>query len=76
MGAIISILGFGSLGVVRGSLAAWFQSLMYGGYTPAGGVFAKLTSMGMLEGWIVSPFTTGVSGLAMGVLDYARRLVS
>ncbi|MBW0493248.1 hypothetical protein O181_032963 [Austropuccinia psidii MF-1] len=30
-----------------GSLAATFQSAMYGGFTPAGGVFANLTSMGM-----------------------------
>ncbi|MCJ1455614.1 hypothetical protein MMC28_005969 [Mycoblastus sanguinarius] len=29
-------------------LAAAFQSSIYGGLTPAGGVFAKLTSMGML----------------------------
>lgn len=31
-----------------GSAAAYFQSWMYGGFTPAGGIFATLTSMGML----------------------------
>lgn len=31
-----------------GSLAAAFQSWMYGGFTPAGGIFATLTSMAML----------------------------
>ncbi|KAK3898224.1 hypothetical protein C8A05DRAFT_38196 [Staphylotrichum tortipilum] len=41
-------LGFGPAGVVAGSLAAAFQAFMYGGFTPAGGIFATLTSMGML----------------------------
>jgi hypothetical protein len=31
-----------------GSAAAYFQSWMYGGFTPAGGIFATLTSMAML----------------------------
>lgn len=30
------------------TLAAAFQSWAYGGFTPAGGIFATLTSMGML----------------------------
>lgn len=30
------------------SLAAGFQGWMYGGFTPAAGLFATLTSMGML----------------------------
>ena len=34
------------------TLAAAFQSWAYGGLTPAGGVFATLTSMGML-GYLV-----------------------
>jgi hypothetical protein len=29
-------------------MAAGFQSWMYGGFTPAGGVFAVLTSIGMI----------------------------
>lgn len=33
---------------IPGSLAAAFQSYMYGAFTPAGGIFATLTSMGML----------------------------
>ena len=31
-----------------GTLAAAFQSIVYGGLTPAGGLFATLQSMGML----------------------------
>ena len=34
---------------------------MYGGFTPAGGVFATLTSLGML-GWMI-PVHTGVSAV-------------
>ncbi|CAG8071951.1 unnamed protein product [Penicillium salamii] len=45
---IIMVLGFGPFGIVLGSLAAGFQSFMYGGFTPAGGIFATLTSMAML----------------------------
>ncbi|KAJ5673624.1 hypothetical protein N7507_002751 [Penicillium longicatenatum] len=45
---IFLCLGFGPVGIVPGSLAAAFQSWMYGGFTPAGGIFATLTSMAML----------------------------
>ncbi|CAG8947300.1 unnamed protein product [Penicillium salamii] len=45
---LIMVLGFGPSGIVLGSLAAGFQSFMYGGFTPAGGIFATLTSMAML----------------------------
>ncbi|RYP69740.1 hypothetical protein DL771_005942 [Monosporascus sp. 5C6A] len=38
----------GFANVTQGSLAAAFQSSMYGGFTPAGGLFATLTSLGML----------------------------
>ncbi|KAH7333647.1 hypothetical protein B0J17DRAFT_676280 [Rhizoctonia solani] len=41
-------LGFGPVGVIGGSLAAWFQSAVYGAFTPAGGLFAVMTSVGML----------------------------
>ncbi|CAE6335854.1 unnamed protein product [Rhizoctonia solani] len=40
--------GFGSKGVIAGSIAAWFQSVVYGAFTPAGGFFAIMTSVGML----------------------------
>ena len=33
---------------LSGSLAAAFQGLMYGAFTPAGGIFATLTSIAML----------------------------
>ncbi|KDN44605.1 hypothetical protein RSAG8_05370, partial [Rhizoctonia solani AG-8 WAC10335] len=40
--------GFGRRGVLAGSIAAWFQSVVYGAFTPAGGFFAIMTSVGML----------------------------
>jgi len=44
---LLLTLGFGPAGIVVGSLAAAFQSFMYGGFTPAGGIFATLTMVGM-----------------------------
>ncbi|KAF4507693.1 hypothetical protein G6O67_004165 [Ophiocordyceps sinensis] len=44
---LIMCLGFGPIGIGIGTLAASFQSFMYGGFTPAGGIFATLTSMAM-----------------------------
>ncbi|KAK3376832.1 hypothetical protein B0T24DRAFT_665702 [Lasiosphaeria ovina] len=41
-------LGFGPVGVGAGSAAAVFQSWAYGAWTPAGGIFATLTSMAMI----------------------------
>ncbi|KAI2637536.1 hypothetical protein GGS21DRAFT_483911 [Xylaria nigripes] len=46
--AIFLAFGFGLGGIVAGMLAPAFQSYMYGGFTPAGGIFATLTSMAML----------------------------
>ncbi|KZL70504.1 hypothetical protein CT0861_09590 [Colletotrichum tofieldiae] len=54
-------LGFGPVGVGAGTLAAAFQSFMYGGFTPAGGVFATLTSMAMLG--TMMPWAVGIAGL-------------
>ncbi|KAJ0120876.1 uncharacterized protein J7T55_015612 [Diaporthe amygdali] len=45
---IILVIGFGPAGVIAGTAAAAFQSFMYGGFTPAGGLFATLTSMAMV----------------------------
>ncbi|KAE8446708.1 hypothetical protein EG329_011752 [Mollisiaceae sp. DMI_Dod_QoI] len=39
--------GFGRAGVRGSSLASWFQSRRYGGYTPKGGFFANSTSASM-----------------------------
>lgn len=33
---------------LQGSLAAAFQGWAYGAFTPAGGIFATLTSLGMV----------------------------
>jgi hypothetical protein len=46
-----------------GSLAAAFQSWMYGGFTPAGGIFATLTSVTML-GIAMPPFAALAALLA------------
>lgn len=46
-----------------GSLAASFQSHAYGGFTPAGGVFATLTSMAML-GVLIIPTVLVAAPLA------------
>ncbi|GAM41997.1 hypothetical protein TCE0_043r15580 [Talaromyces pinophilus] len=50
---IVMSLGFGPRGIVAGSIAAAFQSFMYGGFTPAGGIFATFTSMAMLGTFIM-----------------------
>ncbi len=46
-----------------GSLAAAFQSWVYGGFTPAGGIFATLTSVGML-GVAMPLYAVGAAGIA------------
>jgi len=42
-----------------GTLAAAFQSFAYGGFTPAGGIFATLTSMAMLG--VLRPLEVGLA---------------
>ena len=39
-------LGFGPGGIIGGSCASVYQSVCYGGYTPAGGLFAFCQSQG------------------------------
>lgn len=56
-------LGFGPGGIIAGSAAAGFQAWMYGGFTPAAGVFATLTSLGML-GYLVPLYTFFASFIA------------
>nr|POF02129.1 hypothetical protein CFP56_69044 [Quercus suber] len=46
--AVLLTLGFGPIGVMAGSTAAAFQAWMYGGFTPAAGLFATMTSLAML----------------------------
>ncbi|CAF9912832.1 MAG: hypothetical protein ALECFALPRED_008318 [Alectoria fallacina] len=59
--AFLAGIGFGPLGVGAGSLAAAFQSAVYGGFVPAGGLFATLTSMGMLG--TLTPLFLGLAAL-------------
>ncbi|RYO90502.1 hypothetical protein DL766_004033 [Monosporascus sp. MC13-8B] len=63
---LVLSLGFGPGGVVFGSLAAAFQSSMYGGFTPAGGLFATLTSLGML-GFFAPAVTVIAAAIAFSV---------
>ena len=39
-----------SLSILLGTAAAVFQSVAYGAFTPAGGIFATLTSIAMTGG--------------------------
>ncbi|QRV85366.1 interferon-induced 6-16 family protein [Ceratobasidium sp. AG-Ba] len=43
----VTTLGSGPAGIIAGSAAAGIQSVFYGGFVPAGGLFAALTSNGM-----------------------------
>ena len=52
--------------VRTGSLAAAFQGWAYSGFTPAGGVFATLTSWGML-GWLAPAETVVATVIATTV---------
>ena len=45
--ALLGAVGFGNTGVTGGSLAASLQGALYGGATPAGGLFATCTSAAM-----------------------------
>ncbi|KAF7348145.1 hypothetical protein MSAN_01767400 [Mycena sanguinolenta] len=57
---LLAIIGFRARGIVRGSLAANYQSLCYGGNTPASSLFAILQSIGMkyhaltLSNWVLA----------------------
>lgn len=49
-----------------GSAAAAFQSAVYGGFTPASGVFATLTSLAMLG--ILAPAIALVAGVVASII--------
>ncbi|KAJ7738355.1 hypothetical protein B0H16DRAFT_96527 [Mycena metata] len=57
---VLTALGFGARGIVGGSPAARYQSLCYGGNTPASSLFAILQSIGMkyhamtLGNWVLA----------------------
>ncbi|KAJ7028438.1 hypothetical protein C8F04DRAFT_1265971 [Mycena alexandri] len=56
----LTVIGFGARGIVGGSPAARYQSLCYGGNTPASSLFAILQSIGMkyhiitLGNWVLA----------------------
>ncbi|KAJ7456724.1 hypothetical protein B0H11DRAFT_223198 [Mycena galericulata] len=57
---VLTLLGFGVQGIIGGSPAAGYQSLCYGGNTPAASLFAILQSIGMkyhvvtLGNWVLA----------------------
>ncbi|KAJ6585550.1 hypothetical protein B0H19DRAFT_424070 [Mycena capillaripes] len=57
---LLSMIGFGASGIVGGSPAARYQSLCYGGNTPASSLFAIFQSIGMkyhivtLSNWVLA----------------------
>jgi len=61
--AILVAIGFGSGGVAAGSLAAFLQSMFYGGAT--GGVFSVLQALGATT--VVSTFAT-LTGFGLGAV--------
>lgn len=63
---ILVLLGRMSDSHVIGTLAAAFQSFAYGGFTPAGGIFATLTSMGMLG--FMMPLQVGMAAVSATVI--------
>ncbi|PGH11356.1 hypothetical protein AJ80_07147 [Polytolypa hystricis UAMH7299] len=65
---LLLCLGFGPAGILPGSLAAAFQSWMYGGFTPAGGLFATCTSIAMLG--LVMPAVVGVAVVLAGLITF------
>ena len=58
--------------IPEGKLAPAYQSWAYGAFTPAGGVFAGMQSMGMTG--LLGSVTTGVSVAAATVAGGAVRL--
>jgi hypothetical protein len=58
---------------ITGSLAAGFQSWMYGAFTPAGGVFAVLTSIGMM-GFFAPPLVAVAVVVASVVTGIVAKL--
>ncbi|KAG2137165.1 uncharacterized protein EDB93DRAFT_1167834 [Suillus bovinus] len=44
----VRIIGFGALGPIKGSIAAWLQAWLFAGAVPAGSLFAMLQRLGMI----------------------------
>jgi len=51
MRPLLSLFGFSPIGPVRGSLAAWAQSRLFGAYVPAGSWFSYLQRAAMSVSW-------------------------
>ncbi|KAG9512434.1 hypothetical protein KCU98_g17381, partial [Aureobasidium melanogenum] len=67
-------VGFGSKGIVSGSVAASFQSTRYGAFTPRGGIFARLTGLGMVRSSRIAVATAaGLFASVVTVLVWLER---
>ncbi|KAH6670295.1 hypothetical protein F5X68DRAFT_265046 [Plectosphaerella plurivora] len=66
----IMSVGFGTVGITAGSLAAAIQSAMYGAFVPAGGWFATLTGIGMTGnmGWVAGAAASSNAAFATWVV--------
>lgn len=51
---------------ISGSTAAAFQSVVYGGFTPASGLFAILTSLAMLG--LLAPAMAIIAGVVASII--------
>jgi len=77
---VLSILGFGVAGITGGSPAALYQSLCYGGHTPAGSVFAMLQStgtgynVGTASNWVLAVIRI-ISGMVAAYVLFGILLV-
>lgn len=61
----LSAIGFGSAGIIAGSLAATWQSTVYGGFVAAGSLFSVLQSIGASSAAALSfTSTIGIAGAA------------
>jgi len=66
------LIGFGPLGPVKGSLAAWTQRRLFGAAIPAGSWFSFLQRAGMVSrGWLGGLFG-GIAGLFDGLSGWSK----
>nr|GAT52972.1 predicted protein [Mycena chlorophos] len=73
---LLALIGFGTRGIIAGSLAAWYQSVYYGGHTLAGSLFSIFQSMGMKYNVLTlgNPVLIGIRLVAGVVFIYSLRV--
>jgi hypothetical protein len=72
----ITSLGFGPAGIIAGSIAALSQCVAYGALTPAGSLFAGVTSMDILRtlGSVAAGISVGVETTVTGAFGVVRHM--